>query len=232
MRRIAIVATPPREADPRGAHGSLDGDALGARLAAPDAGFEVHELDPSRDLAEQVEEIFDVLLGDSQEGESEAIDAVFYASTPVVLAPDQELFLCLDPGEFETGDALAELAEVFTERAAGSRLFVLDCRYAASDDPLQGVACMEAIQRALRGRAEVLAAARASAPDVEGTLSPLTRALLTAVDDADPDEGLSAKAAHKRIVEEAEVAGEVRALAYLSHGPSMVLVPVAPAPGA
>lgn len=217
IRRVALVATPIADADPQGLHGSLDGDAVRVRLAQEDAGFEVHDLDPTRDLAEQLDEVFDG-LGDDR------VDAVFYASSPVVLAPDGELFLCLDPREIETGDALDELASVFAERGAGRRLFVLDCRYPSSNDPLRGVTCMESIQQRLRGRAEVLAAARPTDQVRPGEVSPLTRAVLRALDDEEPGHALATKRIHERIVEEAIVAGEVRALAYLSHGTSMSLL--------
>ncbi len=217
MRRIALVAAPVADADPHGVHGALDGDAMRVRLAQEDAGFEVHDLDPGRDLAEQLDEVFDRLAG-------EEVEAIFYASAPVVLAPDGELYLCLDPREIETGDALGELAGVFTDRARGRRLFVLDCRFSASVDPLLGVSCMESIQARLRGRAEVLAAARPLEDAGTAAVSPLTRAVLRALDDTEPGRPMTARNIHVRIVEEAEVAGEVKALAYLSHGPSLRLL--------
>ena len=101
MRRIALLATPPRDVDSDGRHGALDGDALRARLEQDDLGFEVHHLDPERDLAEQMDEVFDD-VGD------EPCDAIFYASAPVVVTAGGELFVCLDPRETETGDECPE----------------------------------------------------------------------------------------------------------------------------
>lgn len=225
MRRIALLATPPRDVDSDGRHGALDGDAFRARLEQDDLGFEVHHLEAERDLAEQIDEVFDS-VGD------EACDAVFYASAPVVVTASGELFVCLDPRETETGDALDELATVFTEDAeldgqprAGRRLFVLECRTPPSSDPLVGISCMEAVKGHLRGRAEVLAAARPSDEVVVGRVSPLTRAILRALDEHPPGGPLTARGVHERIVEEAWLAGDVKALAYLSHRDPLPLVP-------
>ena len=218
MRRIALLATPRRDVDIDGRHGALDGDAIRARFEQSDLAFEVHHLDPERDLAEQIDEVFDD-VGD------EASEAVFYASAPVVVTAGGELFVCLDPRETETGDALDELAAVFTDRP-GRRLFLLECRTPPSSDPLLGIACMEATKTQLRGRAEVLAAARPADEVVVGRVSPLTRALLRAFDEAAPGEVLTARAIHERIVDEAWLAGEVRALAYLSHRDPLSLTSV------
>jgi hypothetical protein len=228
VRRIALLATPQRDVDSDGRHGALDGDAIRARLEQDDLGFEVHELDPERDLAEQIDEVFDS-VGDAP------CDAVFYASAPVVVTAGGELFVCLDPRETETGDALDELATVFTDDAdvegqprAGRRLFVLECRTPPSTDPLVGVACMEAIKSQLRGRAEVLAAARPADEVVVGRLSPLTRAILRAIDEHPAGAALTARSVHARIVDEAWLAGDVKALAYLSYRDPLALVQADP----
>src|SRR6516225_4732765 len=111
--RLALVATPAPLPDLRPTPGSLDGDVIRARLPLPDASFQVVDLDPSVDLAEQLEGLFD-------RGEAPADEAIlFYASCRVILSVDGELFLSFDPTQPDTGDSLRDIASVFRERAGG-----------------------------------------------------------------------------------------------------------------
>ena len=59
MKRLAIVATPKPALDQVPLPGAIDGELVETRLSRSDTGFDVVRLDPARDLAEQIEELFD-----------------------------------------------------------------------------------------------------------------------------------------------------------------------------
>ena len=186
--RLAMVATPAALLDLRPAPGSLDGDVIRARLPLPDAGFLVVDLDPAIDLAEQIELLF--------EGEAGGGEVLFYASCRVILSEDGEIFLSFNPAEPDTGDSLRDIALVFRERARGPVAFVLECRHAPDpDDPFRGAAIVAAAKEAVAvagGAIELLVAAQpVGEGESEDRTSPLTRALIEALDDPDAEHGLT-----------------------------------------
>jgi tetratricopeptide (TPR) repeat protein len=197
--RLAIVATPSLLSDMRAPPGALDGDVIRSRLPLPDTAFEVFDIDPRVDVAEQLDVLFDARRpapGD---------EVLFYVSASVALSIDNEFFLCLDPESPQTGDALADVAAVFRDRVPGPVLFVLECRHApSSDDPFRSAAIVtsakEAVEPARTG-IELLIAARPATDGLEEYASPFTRALISALDDAEPEAGLSAHKLYERVYE-------------------------------
>ena len=184
--RLALVSTPGAMPDLRPAPGSLDGDVIRSRLSLPDAGFRVVDLDPAVDLAEQLDEFFD------RAGAPPDAPILFYGSTPVTLSLEGELFLCLDPAHPETGDSLRDLATLFRERATGPIALMLECRHAPDpDDPFRSAAVVGAAKEAVGSATsgiELLVAARPLADDdSEDRPSPLTRALIEALDDPEAE---------------------------------------------
>jgi tetratricopeptide (TPR) repeat protein len=200
MMRLAIVAAPAATSDLRPAPGALDGDALRSRLLLPDAGYHVVDLDPAIDLAEQLELLFE------QNPLEPGTPALFYASARVAASAEGELFLCLDPDNPETGDSVRDIATVIRDRVPGPVAFVIECRHPIDEqDPFRSATIVGAAKDSLRGLGangagvEVLVAARPLSADAEETTSPLTRALIEALDDADPAVGLSLVAFFDRV---------------------------------
>ena len=211
--RLALVSTPGAMPDLRLAPGSLDGDVIRSRLSLPDAGFRVVDLDPSVDLAEQLDEFFD------RAGAPADAPILFYASSPVTLSVEGELFLCLDPAHPETGDSLHDVASLFGERAAGPVAFMLECRHAPDpDDPFRSAAVVGAAKQAIASASpgiELLVAARPLADDdSEDRPSPLTRALIEALDDPEAEHGLTMRAFFDAAREAPEVVFSVPCLAH------------------
>jgi len=227
--RLAIVATPALFSDHRPAPGALDGDLIRARLTLEDTGFQVEDLDPSRDLAEQLELIFERLAARAQPAPTGGPPLLLlYASTPVALSSEGELFLCLDPANPGVGDALAAIAAVFRDQARGRVLFVLECHHEpAPGDPFASAAIVEAAKQAvapavsgieLLVAAHPLDAARADMP------SAFTRAFVEELDNADPDHGLTVRALYRRIQEGEQLAGVVPCYTYVrGHGDAPLL---------
>ncbi|HRI71357.1 MAG TPA: hypothetical protein PK156_44295, partial [Polyangium sp.] len=120
--RLAIIATPSPSSDMRAPPGALDGDVLRARLQMADTAFQVAEVDPTIDLAEQL----DALLAARRLGSGDEV--LFYVSSLVAVSVDNEFFLCLDPSNPNTGDALTDVVAVFQDHVPGPILFILECR--------------------------------------------------------------------------------------------------------
>src|SRR6185436_4390617 len=116
--RLAIVATPAFLPDLRPAPGALDGDVIRSRLPLPVTDFRVVDLDPTVDLAEQLDTFFD------QNPLTASTPVLFYASSTVALSEEGDLFLCLDPSNPGTGDALRDISLVFHDRVPGPIAFV------------------------------------------------------------------------------------------------------------
>jgi tetratricopeptide (TPR) repeat protein len=208
MMRLAIVAAPAALPDLRPAPGALDGDALRSRLLLPDAGYHVVDLDPAVDLAEQLELLFE------QTPLEPGTPALFYASARVAASEEGELFLCLDPENPDTGDSLRDIATVIRDRVPGPVAFVIECRHPVdADDPFRSATIVGAAKDSLRGLGvggagvEVLVAARPLDDDAEETTSPLTRALIEALDEADPSVGLSLASFFDRVRDEGALVG-------------------------
>ncbi|MDI1445813.1 hypothetical protein [Polyangium sp. 6x1] len=220
--RLAIVATPSLLSDMRAPPGALDGDILRSRLPLEDTGFEVVDIDPHVDLAEQLDTLFE------QRKPGPEDEILFYVSSPVAVSVDGEFFLCLDPENPQTGDALTDVVAVFHDHVSGPVAFVLECRHApAPADPFRSATVVAAAKEAVnpqRSGIELLIAARPSSPGVEDRPSPFTRALINAFDDADAETGLLARMLYERIKE--GLVGVVPCFAHARGWTPFALIPV------
>ncbi|WP_438021450.1 tetratricopeptide repeat protein [Sorangium sp. So ce315] len=232
--RLAIVATPSLRRDQRPAPGSLDGDLIRARLSLDDAGFRVIDVDPARDLAEQLDAMFDEFVAtrntlvDADEAAREAASTLllFYASSAVALSPDGELFLCLDPENPGVGDALSDVAAVFRDRARGEVLFVIECHHAPGATSRAVVAAAERAVASPETGIELLVAARPIGSLDADLPSVLTRAFVEHLDEAEPERGLAAGAIARRIQETPALSGAIPCFARAAgRGSFFVLVP-------
>lgn len=220
--RLAIVATPSPLSDMRAPPGALDGDVLRARLSLPDTAFQVANIDPTVDLAEQL----DALLASRRLGSGDEV--VFYASSPVALSVDNEFFLCLDPSNPTTGDALADVVAVFQDHVPGPILFILECRHApAPHDPFRSATVVGAAKESVgpaRSGIELLIAARPSDQRVETHASPFTGALVAALDDSDAQFGLLARTLYERVKD--DLVGRVPCFAHARGWSPFALIPL------
>ncbi|MGK3993198.1 tetratricopeptide repeat protein [Sorangium sp. So ce1024] len=232
--RLAIVATPSLHRDQRPAPGSLDGDLIRARLSLDDAGFRVIDVDPARDLAEQLDAMFDELVAtrqtlvDAEEAAREEASTLllFYASSAVALSPDGELFLCLDPENPGVGDALSDVAAVFRDRARGEVLFVIECHHAPGAASRAVVAAAERAVASAETGIELLVAAHPIGSLGADLPSVLTRAFVEHLDEAEPERGLTAGAIARRIQESSALSGAIPCFARAAgRGSFFVLVP-------
>ncbi|MGK3984239.1 hypothetical protein WME99_14435 [Sorangium sp. So ce136] len=238
--RLAIVATPSLHRDQRPAPGSLDGDLIRARLSLDDAGFRVIDVDPARDLAEQLDTMFDELVAtrktlvDADEAARDEASTLllFYASSAVALSPDGELFLCLDPENPGMGDALSDIAAVFRDRARGEVLFVLECHHAPGAASRDVVAAAEQAVASTATGIELLVAAHPIGSLDADLPSVLTRAFVEHLDEAEPERGLTAGAIAHRVQESADLAGAIPCFVRArGRGSFYVLVPRDGVPG-
>ncbi|MRG91103.1 tetratricopeptide repeat protein [Polyangium spumosum] len=220
--RLAIVATPSPLSDMRAPPGALDGDILRSRLPSDDTAFEVVDIDPLVDLAEQLDTLFEARKPGPED------EILFYVSSPVAVSVDGEFFLCLDPENPQTGDALADVVAVFQDHVSGPVLFVLECRHApAPADPFRSATVVAAAKDAVnpsRSGIELLIAARPLSHGVEERPSPFTRALIGALDDADIERGLLARMLYERIKE--GIVGAVPCFAHARGWTPFALIPV------
>ncbi|WP_437963260.1 hypothetical protein WMF04_26395 [Sorangium sp. So ce260] len=233
--RLAIVATPSLHRDQRPAPGSLDGDLIRARLSLDDAGFRVIDVDPARDLAEQLDALFDELVATRRtlvDAEDAARDEastlfLFYASSAVALSPDGELFLCLDPENPGMGDALSDIAAVFRDRARGEVLFVIECHHGPGATSRAVVTAAEqAMASPEAGGVELLVSAHPIGALDADLPSVFTRAFVEHLDEADPERGLTAEEIFRRVQENPDLAGAIPCFGRAGGGGSFsVLVP-------
>jgi tetratricopeptide (TPR) repeat protein len=218
-----MVATPGPLPDLRPAPGALDGDVIRARLPLPDAGFRLVDLDPATDLAEQIDLLYD--RGDALEGGA----VLFYISASVVLSVDGELFVCLDPAHPETGDSLRDLALVFRERARGPTAFMLECRHAPDpDDPFRSATIVGAAKDAVASASsgiELLIAAHPIAGESDDRPSPLTRALIEALDEPEAQGGLTIARFFEVARESPQIVGTVPCFAHARGRTPFELLP-------
>ena len=223
--RLALVATPLAMPDSRPAPGSLDGDLIRSRLPLPDAGFRIVDLDPAVDLAEQLELLFE------HDEVPRGAEILFYASTRVILSVDGELFLCFDPASPDTGDSLGDLALVLRERATGPVAFVLECRHALdAEDPFRSAAVVgaakEGVASAVSGMELLVAAQLVADESAEDRASPLTRALIEALDEADAGAGLTIGRFFATARESPLITGTVPCFAHVRGRTAFELLPV------
>jgi tetratricopeptide (TPR) repeat protein len=226
--RLAIVATPAPLPDSRPAPGFLDGDLVRARLPQADMGFEIVDLDPAVDLAEQIDQLFD------RGAVAAGAPILFYASGRVILSDEGELFLGLDPSQPETGDSLRDLALLFRERARAPVAFFLECRHAPDPaDPFHSANVVAAAKESVGAGAgiELMVAANPVADDDhEDRPSALTRALIEALDDPDAEYGLTLAQFSGGARDRAEIVAAVRCFAHVRGQPPFELIPPSPRP--
>lgn len=223
--RLSIVATSGALSDLRPGPGSLDGDVVRSRLPLPDTAFRVEDLDPSSDVAEQIEMLFE------REGIDLDAPTLFYVSCSALLSAEGELFLTLDPTHPETGDSLADIAMVFRERTRGPIAFLLELRHAPDpDDPFRSASFVAAAKSAVAPSSsgiELLVTARPYEGGVEDRPSPITRALIEALDHPSAEAGLTIS----RFFEEArELEAVVEAVPCLTHAGGTVPFEIVPRP--
>lgn len=228
--RLAIVIS-PKASNLRAGQGELDADAIKERLQLDDTAFAVVALDPSTDVAEQIDALFDARSagdGGAAEGdEGPERSVLFYASADVKVAGD-EVFLCLDPESPDTGDSLHDVAEVICDRATGAVLFVLDARFEPNGSDMQGPELVAAARKVLRDMGddiELLIGARPSSEAAATSCSPFTRAVLQVLDEADPAMGVSAEQIRDHVSSHADAIAAVRAFAHLQSQGSFLIVP-------
>ncbi|EYF07360.1 hypothetical protein [Chondromyces apiculatus] len=218
--RLALVATPALLSDQRAAPGALDGDLIRARLPLEDTGFRTIDLDPSRDLAEQLDQLLaeHTARGAPPGDDSTPAAILFYASTVVALSTEGELFLCVDPANPGVGDALADIAAVFGAHACGRVLFLIECHHPASpEDPFASATVVAAAKQAVSGQhpdISLLVAAHPIDTAHADMPSAFTRAFVEELDNGDLDLGLTAGAVYARIQESERLTGVVPCSAW------------------
>ncbi len=219
--RFGLIVAPTTLPDLRPAPGTLDSDLVRARLPQPDVAIEVVEIDPTVDVAEQIDAFF--------EAHPEGVDAIlFYASTFVALAPDGEVFLCLDPTNPDVGDSLRDVSAALRDKHAGPLLFVLDCRHAPDDDDaFRSATIVGAVRTALdssKTGIELLVAAQQAPAVAEDAASPFTRSFLAELDETDPSRVLLADDLYRRIHGSERLLGVVPCFAHIKGREPFVLV--------
>ena len=223
MKRLALIATPTLEPNQRPAPGALDGDLVRSRLPLDDTRFRVVDLDPAVDLAEQIDGILE------QEAPGSEDTVVLYASGSAALSEAGEFFLCLDPANPDTGDAIADVAAVFRDRASGPVLFVLECRHMPdAEDPFRSATVVAAAKDALKSVAPgigLLIGARPTSDRTEEVPSPFTRAVVETIDDVDPAEGITAEALYARVRESEALVGVVPGFGFVRGALPLAIVP-------
>ncbi|MEZ4314569.1 MAG: hypothetical protein R3F14_41675, partial [Polyangiaceae bacterium] len=87
--RYGLIVAPTTLPDLRPAPGTLDSDLVRARLPQEDVAIEIVEIDPTVDVAEQIDTFFDE--------RPEPAEALFFYASSLVAVSDDDVFLCLDP---------------------------------------------------------------------------------------------------------------------------------------
>ncbi len=219
--RYGLIVAPTTSPDLRPSPGTFDSDLVRARLPQDDVAIHVVELNPTSDVAEQIELFFD--------GQQEAPEAVlFYASTLVALSGSGEVFLCLDPTNPDVGDGLRDIAGAIRDRFNGPLLFVLDCRHAADEeDAFRSATVVAAVRAALDPNAtgiELLVAAQPVHEELEDAASPFTRAFLGELDETDPSRRLLAADVYRRIHGSERLLGVVPSFAFVRGREPFVMI--------
>ncbi|NUP10306.1 MAG: hypothetical protein HOW73_30010 [Polyangiaceae bacterium] len=222
--RVAFVIVLRGAAGSRAQQSTLDAEAISERLAQPDAGFEIIELDATDDLAGQIDDHLAARGATTTE-------VLLYVSGQAISA-DGELMLQLDPSQPDTADAVADVIEAITERElrgdGASTLLVLELRH-ESDDPLVLAELADQARKAARAAqapVEVIVGVRPfdETEARAGTCSPLTRAMLTHFDETDPSEGLYASELVEVAFDTARGMGRAGAMAHASVPESFTLI--------
>jgi len=220
MDRVAFVVATGKGTGFEGGQGTLDRDAMSERFALGDAGFEVEVLSLEDDLASQLD---DLRTTKSAERPS---SVAFYASSRAVLADGTPLLL-LDADDPGQGDALGDVLDALADFEPANLLVLLDLRCDVGADTLGILDAVRLLVKGLDVNAELIAAVRplAIADEIGAeSPSPLTRAVLEALDGADPAEGLFAVELYERIRESEHIVGKVPAIAYAGRDDSLALL--------
>lgn len=220
--RILITATPGLSATgsvPPLAMGGLD---LRTRLAREDAGFDVVFADPDEDLSEQV---IDILARRSC-GPRDAV--MLYIAAHTLLSREGDLYLCLDPEEINIGDALADVAASLRDAGPGWPLIILDLVDARLEaDPTRIQTLVRAAEAAIdfaSSGIELLVSLRSEESNNTDS-SPLVDALISELDAAERNQGLTVRSLFDRV--QRKLHGEV---AYLHHVRARVTFDLLPLP--
>lgn len=220
--RILITATPGLSATgsvPPLAMGGLD---LRTRLAREDAAFDVVFADPDEDLAEQVTDI----LSRRSCGPRDSV--MLYIAARTLLSREGDLYLCLDPEESNIGDALADVAASLRDAGAGWSLIILDlvdARLEAEPSRIQTLvrAAEAGIDFASSGIELLISLRSESTSNLDS--SPLVDALVSEMDAADRNQGLTIRGLFDRV--QRKLHGEVE---YLHHARARVTFDLLPLP--
>lgn len=194
--RLSIIAMPAQLEASLAPSYAIDGRPLRTRLSRPDTGFDVVQVDPGQDLAEQIEGI----LASRAPGAGDAV--MLHAACPLLLSVEGELFLCLDPTQPFVADALADIAAVLRDRVQGPKLLIVDGVDARIGvDPQRGEAIARAAEAAVDPRTsgiELLVVLRAPPPPGEAQPSPFMEALVTELDARTDGRGLTVESFYER----------------------------------
>jgi tetratricopeptide (TPR) repeat protein len=194
--RLSINVISPQSGTASSSPPAHDGRKLSSRLAGEDASFDVVHVDPGRDLAEQLESVL------ANKGVGWRDSVLFYASCPVLLSVDGELFLSLDPAAPNVADALADVAAVLRDQAPGPKLLVLDLvDPKLGADPARAEALVRAAEAAVEPGASGIELVLAARSFAEGAFdgSPLADALVAELDAMEKGRGLTARGLYDRL---------------------------------
>jgi tetratricopeptide (TPR) repeat protein len=220
QERIAFLACTALTSEIRGGQGTLDTDAVRERLGQPDAAFTLRDLDARDDLAAQLEEVLAAGRGSIEE-------ALLYVSARAMRA-EGELLLLLDPEHPETGDALVDVLGALSEGLEGQVLALLDLRVDPDADAFEPTEVARLARAAQKETgAEVVIAVRkmSAVNELNATAcSPFTKALLEALDGADPRTGATAADLYEAAREGPDVIGAVAAMTYGGPEDSFVVL--------
>lgn len=205
--RVGIIAAAGAQPSREPRLGERDAWLVKSRLELEDLGFVVHVVDPSVDLAEQLDGFLDGL---------ELEDLVFYASCLLAVIDEGDCFLCLDPEEPDVGDALQDVAKTISGKARRSTLLIADLRL---DDPdadrnllTEVLANVQDCVDSPTSGVELIAAVRPLHAHEERMPSRLTAGLLEAIDDKMGQ--LTARQAYASAVQRTDFGDWPNALGY------------------
>ena len=206
--RVGIIAAAGAAPSQSPRLGERDALLFRSRLELDDVGLNVFLLDPSTDLAEQLDEILESL-------DEPIDDLVLYASCLLAVLDDAECFLCLDPDEPDVGDALTDVVDAIAGQARHGTLIIADLRLDDPDaDRNRLTQVLARVQDNVKagGTAELIAAVRPVGAHDERMPSRLTAGLLEAIDERGAK--LTARQAYAAAIQRTDFGSWPSALAY------------------
>jgi tetratricopeptide (TPR) repeat protein len=214
--RVGIIAAATGDDASNPVIGERDALLVRERLALEDMGFQVHSLDPSSDMAHQV----DVLLADHG-GQLDQV--LMYVSARLVTLEDGECFVCLDLDNPNVGDSVRDVVVALSERSCCPVLMVLEARHAATD--VQGLrdaamAVRDAVDSPSTG-IEAIVSVRSVGAHPERIPSRFTAGFLEEIDGRDGP--LVAKQVYASVVQHADLGSWPHAELYASGTQSVSL---------